>query len=285
LGARIIIPAVTQKASQPLLLDFENVTVLRGGRPALKSLTLKIPVGEHTVIFGPNGSGKSTLIKTITRECYPVQSPGTAFRIFGQDSWNVFDLRRLLGIVTNDLEAQLDREMTSCETVLTGFFSHLRHWPDEAVTPAMKRKVREVLAILDADHLAERPLGEMSSGEVRRVLIGRALVHNPKALILDEPTNSLDLRAAFEFRRSLRRIAALGKTIIIVTHQVEDVIPEVRRVVLLRQGRLFQDGPPARVLTSRHLNALFGIRIRLPALRRSALEGRHFCKISYPNIS
>jgi len=255
---------MSRKASSPLLLDFENVTVLRGGRSALKALTLKIPAGEHTVIFGPNGSGKSTLIKTITRECYPVPAPGAAFRIFGRDAWNVFDLRGLLGIVTNDLEAQLDRGMTGGEAVLTGFFSHLRHWPDEAVTPAMKRKVREVLSILEVSHLAERPLGEMSSGEARRLLIGRALVHDPKALILDEPTNSLDLRAAAEFRKSLRRIAALGKTIIVVTHQVDDVIPEIRRVVLLRQGRLFKDGEPSRVLTFRNLSALFGMRIRLP---------------------
>jgi len=252
------------KAAQPLLLDFENVTVLRGGRTALQSLTLKIPVGEHTVLFGPNGSGKSTFIKTITRECYPVAGPRTAFRIFGEENWNVFDLRQLLGIVTNDLEAGLDHDMTGREAVLTGFFSHLRRWPDERVTPAMQRKVREVLAILEVAHLADRPLGEMSSGEVRRMLIGRALVHDPKALILDEPTNSLDLRAAFEFRRSLARIAALDKTIIIVTHQVEDVIPEIRRVVLLRRGRLFKDGPPARVLTARNLSALFGMRISLP---------------------
>jgi len=250
----------------PLLLDFENVTVLRAGRPALKSLTLKISVGEHTVIFGPNGSGKSTLIKTITRECYPVQSPGTAFRIFGRDTWNVFDLRRLLGIVTNELEERLDREMTGREAVLSGFFSHLRYWPDEAVTPAMQRKVRKVLAIVQAAHLAERPLGEMSSGEVRRVLIGRALVHDPKALILDEPTTSLDMRAAAEFRKSLSRLAARGHTLIIVTHQMDDVIPEVRRMVLLRRGRLFKDGPPARVLTSRNVSALFGMSIRLPAL-------------------
>jgi len=255
----------------PLLLDFENVTVLRGGRAALKSLTLKVPVGEHTVVFGPNGSGKSTLIKTITRECYPVPSPGMAFRIFGRDAWDVFDLRRLLGIVTNDLEERLDREMTGREAMLTGFFSHLRHWPDEAVTPAMKRKVQRWLRILGVSHLAERPLREMSSGEVRRLLIGRALVHDPEALVLDEPTTSLDMRAASEFRMSLRRIASLGKTIIIVTHQIEDVIPEVRRVILLRRGRLFKEGPPARVLTARHLSELFGMRILPSALRRGAL--------------
>jgi iron complex transport system ATP-binding protein len=262
---------MNQKLSEPLLLDFENVTVLRGGRPALRSLTLKIPVGQHTVIFGPNGSGKSTFIKTITRECYPVPGPRTTFRIFGQDSWNVFDLRRLLGIVTNDLEAKLDHDMTGREAVLTGFFSHLRHWPDEAETPAMRRKMRDVLAVLEVSHLADRRLEEMSSGEVRRVLIGRALVHDPKVLILDEPTNSLDLRAAYDFRRSLRRIAALGKTILIVTHQVEDVIPEIRRVLLLREGRLFKEGTPSQVLTARNLSALFGMRVRLPSHRRVAL--------------
>ncbi|HVO33491.1 MAG TPA: ATP-binding cassette domain-containing protein [Elusimicrobiota bacterium] len=244
---------------QPALIDFQHVTVLRGGRPVLRDLTLHIPLGQHVAIFGPNGSGKSTLIKTITRECYPAARPDTVFRVFGLDAWNVFELRSILGIVTHDWAGRLDPDLTGREAVATGRYSSMRLWPDETIAPELGRRIDRILALLDVRHLADRPISDMSSGEARRILIGRALINNPKALILDEPTNSLDWRTMAEFKAALRRIAARGKSIIVVTHHPDDLIPEIRRTILLKDGRLFQDGPTDRVLTRRHLNALFGM--------------------------
>jgi iron complex transport system ATP-binding protein len=237
------------------LLEFQNVTVMRGVKRALDSLTFSIAQGEHVAILGPNGSGKSTLIKAITRECYPVQ--GSALRILGRDRWNVFDLRVLLGIVSNDLAQTCARDITGREAVLSGFFSSIGLQPYHEVTPEMERKAGEVLELLEVPHLAGRWMDEVSSGEARRILIGRALVHDPKALVLDEPTTSLDLRATWEVHEILRKLARSGITIIMVTHHLPDLIPEIGRAILLKQGRVFHDGPRAGALSAEMLAGLF----------------------------
>jgi iron complex transport system ATP-binding protein len=246
------------------LIEFRGVTVVRKDKPVLDSIDLSIGVGEHVAILGPNGSGKSSLIKAITRECYPRQlPPGWSLRILGREVWNVFDLRVLLGIVSNDLMQTCTRDITGREAILSGFFSSIGIWPNHDVTEAMERKAGELLEQLEIPHLAERQVEEMSSGEARRVLIGRALVHEPLALVLDEPANSLDLRAVRELRSVLRKLAQSGTSLIMVTHHLQDIIPEISRVVMLKEGRVFRDGPKQQVLTSESLSALFDTRLEL----------------------
>ncbi len=245
------------------LIEFQNVTLAREGRIVLHGLSFTIGLGEHAAILGPNGSGKSTLIKAITRECYPLLRAGSCVHIFGQEVWNVFELRSLLGIVSNDLEQACSREFTAREIILSGFFSSIGLWPYYHVTPAMEEKTAAVLDLLEIGHLAGRPVEEMSSGEKRRVLIARALVHDPRALVLDEPTNSLDLRAARGLRSTLRTIAAAGTSLIVVTHHLPDILPEIRRVICLREGRLVRDGDKEQVLTPPALEEVFGVPVEV----------------------
>ncbi|SRR5581483_252872 len=240
------------------LIEFRDVTIMRGDTPALDSISLAIGVGEHVAVLGPNGSGKSSLIKAITRECYPSRhSDHTALRILGREVWHVFDLRALLGIVSNDLMQSCSRDYSGREVVLSGFFSSVGLWPNHHVTPAMEAKADEILNRLEIAHLGDRNVNEMSSGEARRILIGRALVHDPKALVLDEPTASLDLHAMHELRAILRKLAQTGTSIIMVTHNLPDVIPEISRIVLLKRGRVFRDGLKEQVLEPVLLSELF----------------------------
>jgi iron complex transport system ATP-binding protein len=246
------------------LIEFQDVTVYRGEKIALDGITLAIQAGEHVAILGPNGCGKSTLIKTITRECYPRYSGnGAGLRIFGQECWNVFDLRALLGIVSNDLMQSCSRDITGREAVLSGFFSSIGIWPNHHVTAAMEAKTDEILALLETSHLASRDVNEMSSGEARRILIGRALAHDPKALVLDEPTASLDVRGKREMRAAIRRLAGLGATVVLVTHHLEDIVPEIDRVITLRAGRVLHDGPAREILREAPLRELFGVEVTL----------------------
>jgi iron complex transport system ATP-binding protein len=249
--------------NSPPLIDLRRVTVMRGENIALRELSLMIGAGEHVAILGPNGCGKSTLIKTITRECYPLAQPGSLVEILGQSLWNVVDLRSMLGIVSNDLMAQCTREITGFEIVLSGFFSSIGIWPNHHVTDAMRAKASEVLALLEAPHLASKPVEEMSSGEARRMLIGRALVHAPRALLLDEPSTSLDLFAQHELREMVRKLAQSGIGILLVTHHLSDIIPEIDRVILMREGRVVADGPKDRLLTADSLRDLFGVEVEL----------------------
>jgi iron complex transport system ATP-binding protein len=247
----------------PALIELRNVTVMRGENIALRDLSLTIGAGEHVAILGPNGCGKSTLIKTITRECYPLARPESSVAILGRSLWNIFDLRGMLGIVSNDLMTQCTREITGFDVVLSGFFSSIGIWPNHHVTDEMRSKASEVLALLEAPHLAAKPVDEMSSGEARRMLIGRALVHGPRALLLDEPSTSLDLFAQHELREMVRKLARAAIGILLVTHHLSDIIPEIDRVIMMRGGQIVADGAKEKLLTPAALKDLFGVDVEL----------------------
>lgn len=241
----------------------QHISVMRGSRRILHDINLRIGVGEHVAILGPNGCGKSTFIKTVTRELYPLLDPGSSLKLLGNDRWNIFELRSAMGIVTNDLMLDCARPITGEELVVSGFFSSIGVWPHQQVTAGMRERAREILKQLEVADLAERPITEMSSGEARRILIGRALVHDPNALILDEPTTSLDVFAQYEVRNLIRRLAQAGTGMILVTHHLADIVPEVERVVLMRGGRILADGRKQDLLTEAALGELFGIEVSI----------------------
>lgn len=245
------------------LIEMQRVCVMRGEKIVLHDISLRIGVGEHVAILGPNGCGKSTLIKTITRECYPLARAESRMAIFGKERWNIFDLRPLLGVVSNDWMTLCTREMSGREAVISGFFGTVGVQPYHSLTPEIERKAAETLGLLEIPHLAERSVAEMSSGEARRVLLARALVHDPSALVLDEPSNSLDVFAQHELRELMRKLARAGIGIILVTHHLADIIPEIDRVILMRAGRIAADGRKQDVLTAAALGSLFGLPVEL----------------------
>ena len=252
--------------STPPLLSLRHITVLRGEagqRPALDDISLDIATGEHVCILGPNGCGKSTLIKTITRECYPLAREGSSISILGRERWNIFELRSMLGIVSPDLLASCTTDATGLGVVLSGFFSSTRIHPHLHPEPEQVARARENLARLGIAHLADRSVAQMSSGEAKRTLIARALAHEPKTLLFDEPSNALDIAAQMQLRDTLRQLALSGIGILLVTHHVSEIIPEIERVVLLREGRILADGPKTAVLTESQLSTLFGATVRL----------------------
>jgi iron complex transport system ATP-binding protein len=247
----------------PALLDLQNVRVMRGDKIVLDDFTLRVDSQERIAILGPNGCGKSTLIKTITRECYPVVRNNSTMKILGQDSWNVFELRSMLGIVSNDLMSACTGEATGIDVVLSGFFSSNDIFPNHTVTRGQNEQADAALAQLKISHLAHRPVSEMSSGEARRVLIARALVHNPRALLFDEPSNSLDVFARHSLRQTMSSLGNSGIGVILVTHDLSDIIPEIDRVLLMSGGRIVADGSKEEMLQPERLAALFGIEVKL----------------------
>jgi iron complex transport system ATP-binding protein len=245
------------------LVELQNVSVARGDNLGLDRLSLRIDQGEHLCILGPNGCGKSTLIKTLTRECYPIAREDSAMKILGRERWNIFELRSLLGIVSPDLLAACTTDATGLDVVLSGFFSSTRIFPNHQPQPEHREKAEAALARLGIAHLAARPLAEMSSGEAKRTLIARALAHNPQTLLFDEPSNALDMAGQVELRETMRELARGGLGILLVTHHVSEIIPEIERVVLLQKGRVLADGPKEEALTGEKLTELFGVQVRL----------------------
>lgn len=259
--------------SNPPLIEYKNVTVMRNNRRVLHNINLSVALGEHLAILGPNGAGKSSLIKTITRELHPVAgTSGSYMRILGKELWDVTELRNRLGIVSPEVTRSSFRNFTCQEIVLSGFFASAGIWSHHAVTDRMKEKAEEVMKLLSIDHLSQTRSDEISTGESRLLMIGRALVNDPSTMLLDEPTSSLDPQAARKIRTIMRKLAGMGKGILMITHNLSDIIPEIQRVVLIRNGRLVQDGEKETILTAESLSALFGV--ELEVVRR---DGYYYC--------
>lgn len=254
----------------PSFLELSHVNVARGENTVLHDINLSVNTGEHIAILGPNGCGKSTLIKTITCECYPIVQPETSVNIFGRQRWDLTELKKRLGVVSAELPGKPTLHTTGRDAVLTGFFSSSTLWPNLTVTPAMQTRADEVLEQIDAVNLATKPVGEMSAGQQRRIMIGRALVGsssaaagNSQMLLLDEPSNTLDLSAQRELRHLLRKLAQQGTGILLITHHIADIIPEIGRILLLREGRIIADGPKAELLTVSTLSNLFQTEVQI----------------------
>lgn len=249
-------------------LELRKVNVARGDRVVLHDVNLTIRAGEHVAILGPNGCGKSTLILTMTCQIYPIVQPGMHVRIFGRERWDLTQLRKHFGVVGaglmgTELPGERTAVTTGLDAVIAGFFSASTLWPNLHVTPEMRDRAAEALRRIDASHLALQLVGEMSAGEKRRILIARALVHRPRQLLLDEPSNALDLAAQRELRETLRRLAAEGTGLVLVTHHLGDILPEIERVILMRDGRIVGDGPREELLTAPRLSELFNTPVRI----------------------
>jgi iron complex transport system ATP-binding protein len=244
-------------------LEMRHVNVARGDRVVLHDVNLSIRAGEHVAIMGPNGCGKSTLILTMNCQIYPMVEPGMLVRIFGRDRWVLTELRQHFGVVGTELPGERTAVTTGLDAVVAGFFSASTLWPNLHVTEEMRARAREALDRMDATHLAEQFVGTMSAGEKRRILIARALVHRPQQLLLDEPSNALDLAAQRGLRETLRRLAREGTGLVLVTHHLSDILPEVERIILMRDGRIVGDGPREALLTERRLSELFRAPVRI----------------------
>lgn len=249
-------------------LELANVNVARGDRVVLHDLNLTIRAGEHVAILGPNGCGKSTLIFTITCQIYPMVQPGMHVRIFGRDRWDLAQLRKHFGVVAaglmgTELPGERTAVTTGLDAVIAGFFSASTLWPNLHVTDEMRERGVEALERIEARHLANQLVGEMSAGEKRRILIARALVHRPRQLLLDEPSNALDLAAQRDLRDTLRRLAQEGTGLVLVTHHLGDILPEIERVILMSDGRIVGDGPREELLTEPKLSELFHTPVRI----------------------
>ena len=245
------------------LIDIRNATIWRGSTRVFDSLTLTIARHERVAILGPNGSGKTTLLKTINRELYPVDRDGSWVRILGRERWNVWELRRHIGIVSQDLQQRYRPAATALEVVLSGFLASIgvHGLLGERIGDARIAAARAILEELGISELADTPLRAMSTGQQRRCLLGRALVHRPDTLILDEPTSGLDFAASFDYLARIRALARDGRNILIVTHHLNEIPPEVDRVVVLDRGVIAADGPKASVLTPDLLSRVYGTRI------------------------
>jgi iron complex transport system ATP-binding protein len=244
----------------PPLLQLTGCTVLRDGRAILSVDDLVLRAGEHVTVLGPNGAGKSTLIRLLTRDVRPLahEDGSPAVLLLGRERWAISEARRAMGIVSSSLQEDYDVAVTVRDTVVSGFFGSIGLYRHMSVTPAMLAKADSLLELLAITHLADRTMDTLSTGEARRALIARALVHDPAVLVLDEPTDGLDPAGQHHVLRAVSAVARAGTAVVLVTHHVSDIVPEVTRVITIKDGRILHDGPKADMLTDAPISELFG---------------------------
>ena len=251
--------------SEAPLIEIRNATIWRGRTRVFEDFDLTIEQHERVAILGPNGSGKTTLLKVINRELYPVVADDSSVKILGRDHWNVWELRSHIGVVSHDLHRRYTATTTALEVVVSGFHSSIgvHGTLSRRVTNEQVARAEDILQTLGIEALHSTPLKSMSTGQQRRCLLGRALVHDPDTLILDEPTEGLDFAASFDFLQRIRALSESGHNIVVVTHHLDDIPLEVDRVIVLRKGRIVADGQKADVLNSEVLSAAYDAAIRV----------------------
>lgn len=240
------------------LLEIHNATAYQGDTCVFENLSLSIDQGDNVAILGPNGAGKSTLLKLLTRDIYPVVKENSYVKINGCETVNVNQLREQIGLVSHDLQAKYTACATGLDVVMSGFFgavgmiySHFKT-NDEQIDQA-----RKSIADLGLSALEGRMYHHLSTGQQRRFLLARAMIHTPKTLILDEPTNSLDIHATFQLIDHLRKLTSKGTAIVLATHHIQEIIPEIERVVLIKKGQVIADGNKTALLTDEVLSELY----------------------------
>ncbi len=250
---------------EPPLVEIRNATIWRRTTRVFDKLDLTIEQHERVAIVGPNGAGKTTLLKAINRELYPVARDDSVFRILGRDTWNVWELRRQIGVVSQDLQQRYTPTTTALEVVVSGFHSSVGVHGVLAsrVSNEQLDAARATLNELGVGDLTATPLKSMSTGQQRRCLLARALVHRPHTLILDEPTAGLDFAASFDYLDRIRELARAGCNIVVVTHHLNEIPPEVGRVILLDEGRVVADGDKQEVLTEERLSTIYRTPVRI----------------------
>jgi len=239
------------------IIDFQNITVFQGRNKVLEDFSLTIDESQSTVILGPNGSGKTTLLKLLNRELYIVEDKASSLKIFEKDRWNVDELRSNLGVVSQHLQYGYSNSAIGLYVVLSGFYSSDGIWQHQEFDDRKLDRAKEVMDLLAISHLKEREFSTMSTGEQRKFLLARSLVNDPAVLVFDEPTSGLDMSTCFQYLEIIRELISMGKKVILVTHHIHEIPPEVTRVILLKEGRVIEDGDKDQILTNTNLTNLF----------------------------
>jgi iron complex transport system ATP-binding protein len=255
------------------VVSLRGIALFRGERPVLQDISLTIRAGEHWVILGPNGSGKSTLLDVIAGYLWPSEGEVS---VLGSKYGRV-DLRlkrRQIGLVTSALFERIPGRETCLEVVLSGRFASFGLY-DKVREPDLDR-AREIVAFLGCRHAESRPFGLLSFGERQLTLIGRALMAEPRLLILDEPCEGLDLGAREKILGVIESLSTPngGPTLLLVTHRVEEIPPGISHALVLKEGRVLAAGPKETTLTSEALTLALDHEIEL-----MRMKGRYYALV------
>lgn len=242
------------------MIQLEGVYLRREEKQIINDINIHMKRGEQWVILGKNGSGKTTLLEMINGYMFPSQ--GTVDVLgYRYGTVDLREVRKEIGYMGQSLLEKLNLSDMVWEVVATGEFAYLRFYqtiPEEVIA-----KAERMLEELQISHLSKQPLGLLSQGERKKVLLARAMMTNPKLLILDEPCAGLDLYEREKLLAGISNFAGYGVQMVYVTHHIEEIIPIFTHVALLDQGRLAAAGLKQEVVTADMLQRVYQIPIEV----------------------
>ena len=243
------------------ILSLGHASVRRGGKYILEDVSFTLNEGENTAIIGPNGAGKSTLVGVLCKKVHPLALDEYSYSLFSRSRWPVSELRLKVGHVSQSESMVTETTYTVYEIVLSALYSAIGL--DFHITPTAEDEAKALAAIekVGLSRLKDKCVNTLSSGEKAKALLARSAVNDPPIMLLDEAANALDFPSRADFRQTISLYAREGKTIVMVTHELAEVIEEVSRVVVMKDGHIVADGPKDRILDESLLSEVYGKRV------------------------
>ncbi len=252
----------SQKKLKPWA-DLKNINVYIDQKEVLSNINISLNHGENTLILGPNGSGKSTFLKLLNRSIHPINSNNSSFKLFNKENINIWDLRKKIGFLFKEMEQRINIGVTLYDVIISGFSGTFNSRYSKLLSEREKIKIDDLINEWGLNNIISNEFKSLSDGQKRRALLARALVYEPDILVLDEPFCNLDIKSNFILNRNISKLIEQSVNIVYVTHNLESILPKTNRVILIKEGKIFKDGSPHELLTSKILSYLFNISINV----------------------
>jgi len=241
--------------------EAKNINGFKNGYRVIQDLNLKIAYSENVILIGPNGSGKSSLIEVINRNIYPVIANESKLKIFGKELINLWELRKRISTVNNDIKNRINPNLQVFDLILSGLYGRYCYVQNKSERDSYK--VEKIMKKMNISNLSKKYFSYLSDGEKKISLIARALIKKPDILILDEPIANLDYKSKFFVLDKINELSKLNTRIFCVTHDISMITKIYDRVLMLKDGKIIADGHQNKVINSKNLNKLYGIDVEV----------------------
>ena len=242
-------------------LDAKNVTAYKNGYKVIKNLSINLFESERIIILGPNGAGKSSIVDLINRNIYPIVKNNSHFRIFNEELIDIWKVRKYISTVNNEIKFRINKDLKVKDILLSGLYGRFC----KVNNPQNKDliKVDELIEKMYLNDIVNKKFGYLSDGEKQISIIARAIINNPKVLILDEPSINIDLKSRIFLTKKIQNLSQLGISILCITHDISLITKDYNRVIFLKDREIIRNGKPSELMNSDNINQLFDVDIKL----------------------
>ena len=242
-------------------LDIKNTTAYKQDYKVIKNLSIKLFDNERIIILGPNGSGKSSIVDLINRNIYPIVKKDSYFRIFNEELIDIWKVRKYISTVNNEIKFRINKDLKVTDLLISGLYGRFCNINNPTKEDLFK--ANELIKVMHLEDISDKKFGYLSDGEKQISIIARAIINNPKVLILDEPSVNIDLKSKIFLIKKIHNLSKLGISILCITHDISILTKDYNRVIFLKDQEIIKDGKPSELMNSENINKLFDVSIKL----------------------